>query len=83
VRYAYLGNNMDQSDINIRELREELGWKRSRLARYLGVDLSMVSRIENGSPTSGSVQRLIDILAAAKVAGTADALCPENSEAAE
>ncbi|MBY5763604.1 helix-turn-helix domain-containing protein [Rhizobium leguminosarum] len=47
---------------DIRSLREKLGWTQDRLAEYLGVDRSSVSRMENGQPPSGPVERLLSVL---------------------
>ena len=46
-------------DFDVKSLRERLGWTQERLAAELGVDRSMVSRIESGRPTSGSVLILL------------------------
>jgi transcriptional regulator with XRE-family HTH domain len=48
--------------IDIRSLRKRLKWTQDRLADYLGVDRSSVSRMENGQPASGPVERLLSIL---------------------
>jgi DNA-binding transcriptional regulator YiaG len=66
-------HDMNQSP-DIKALRERIGWTQEQVARYLGVDRSMISRMENGQPMSGPVARLISMLAAAAEAGTADAL---------
>ncbi|QIB36850.1 helix-turn-helix transcriptional regulator [Rhizobium oryzihabitans] len=67
-------------ELDIKSLRESIKWKQDRLARFLGVDRSSVSHMENGRPVSGPVKRLLETLAAAAKAGTADALCPEETE---
>lgn len=48
--------------IDIRDLRSRLKWKRSDLASYLGLDLSTVSRLENGQLPHGSTFRLLNML---------------------
>ncbi|WP_292130846.1 helix-turn-helix transcriptional regulator [Mesorhizobium sp.] len=64
--------------IDIRALRERIKWKQDRLARYLGIDRSSVSHMENGRPAVGAVLRLLQMLVKAAEAGTADALCPDE-----
>ena len=64
--------------IDIRALRKSLNWTQDRLARYLGLDRSSVSRMENGQPAVGAVLQLLKMLATAAANGTADALCPEE-----
>jgi transcriptional regulator with XRE-family HTH domain len=66
----------------IKTLRKALNWDQGRMARYLGVDRSSVSHMENGRPVRGPVKRLLETLAAAAERGEADALCPDL-EAAE
>ena len=46
-------------EIDIGELREQLGWTQEKLAEFLGVDRSTVSRMENGKSISGPVIRLL------------------------
>lgn len=53
--------------IDIRDLRSRLKWKRSDLAKYLGLDLSTVSRLENGQAPNGSTNRLLQLLKHASV----------------
>lgn len=61
--------------LDIKALRERIGWTQEQLALYLGgVDRSMISRLENGQSMSGPVARLMTMLAEAAEAGTADAL---------
>lgn len=48
--------------MDIRSLREKLGWTQDRLADYLGVDRSSVSRMENGRPARGPVVKLLETL---------------------
>ena len=56
----------EAASTEIERLRRELGWTQTRMADYLGVDQSMISRLENGGPLSGPVQKLIRILSANK-----------------
>ncbi|KQV27577.1 hypothetical protein ASC97_04140 [Rhizobium sp. Root1203] len=52
-----------ERSIDIRTLRERLNWTQDRLADYLGVDRSTVSRMENGQHrVSGPVDRLLAVL---------------------
>ncbi|WP_368046090.1 helix-turn-helix domain-containing protein [Rhizobium sp. CBN3] len=51
-----------EDTLDIRSLREKLGWTQDRLADYLGVDRSSVSRMENGQSPSGPVERLLSVL---------------------
>lgn len=74
---------MIEPRIDIKALRERIGWKQDRLASYLGVDRSSVSHMEKGRTPQGPVLRLLRILAAAADAGKADDLYPEVAEAAE
>lgn len=67
-----------EKHIDIKALRERINWKQDRLARFLGVDRSSVSHMENGRMPRGPVRRLVDILAAAAEQGTADELFPEQ-----
>jgi len=68
---------------DVKALRERIGWKQGRLARYLGVDRSSVSRMENGQPVSGPALRLLEMLCDAADKGLANELCPDVFEAAE
>jgi DNA-binding transcriptional regulator YiaG len=55
---------MDAENLDIRTLREKLNWSRSRLADYLGVNVSTVTRLENGlHKISGPIRRLLKNLA--------------------
>lgn len=56
--------------IDIKALRTRLGWSQGRMAEYLGVDRSTVSRMESvkpetAQPQSGPVRRLLAQLYAA------------------
>jgi transcriptional regulator with XRE-family HTH domain len=46
-------------DIDVRALRERLGWSQERLAIELGLDRSTVSRMESGQPPSGPTAILL------------------------
>lgn len=72
-----------KANFDIQELRRNLDWKQERLARYLGVDRSTISRMENGQRPRGPVLRLLENLKFAAENGTADELCPEMPEPAE
>lgn len=72
-----------KTTFDIQELRRRLEWKQERLARYLGVDRSTISRMENGQRLRGPALRLLENLKIAAENGTADDLCPEMPEAAE
>lgn len=71
-----------ENELDIKALRQSINWKQDRLARFLGVDRSSVAHMENGRPISGPVKRLLETLASAAKAGSADALCPEETETA-
>lgn len=66
-----------ETHIDVRALRESINWKQDRLARFLGVDRSSVSHMENGRRPRGPVRRLLESLQVAAENGVADALCPE------
>jgi transcriptional regulator with XRE-family HTH domain len=51
-----------QEHIDIRALRDDLGWTQDQLAAYLGLDRSSVSRMEHGQPPKGPTYRLLDAL---------------------
>ncbi|WP_283196581.1 DNA-binding transcriptional regulator [Rhizobium sp. BT04] len=51
-----------EDTLDIRSLRKRLNWTQDRLAEYLGVDRSSISRMENGQPVSGPVERLLSML---------------------
>lgn len=65
------------TSIDVRALRQRVGWKQDRLARYLGVDRSSVSHMENGRAVKGPIARLLQNLASAADHGTAENLCPD------
>jgi transcriptional regulator with XRE-family HTH domain len=52
---------MDQA-IDIKALREQLGWDQTQMAEYLGLDRSSVSRMENGQEPKGPVLKLLQQL---------------------
>lgn len=45
--------------LDIKALRERLGWNQQQLAEYLGLDRSAVSRMENGQEPKGPTLRLL------------------------
>jgi len=61
----------------IKSFRKSRGWSQSDLAEQLGVDQATVSRIENGTPMAGPVDRLLRKLMAEPVA----AQQPQEAEA--
>lgn len=68
--------------IDILALRESLGWTQDRMADYLGVNRSNVSRMETGQTgMRGSVLRLLKALQAAKENGTVALIAPDPSPA--
>lgn len=72
-----------ETHFDLQGLRQKLEWKQERLARYLGVNRSTVSRMESGQRIRGPARRLLDTLKDAAELGTADELCPDVPEAAE
>ena len=54
----------NETQIDVKALRNSRGWTQDQMAAYLGLDRSSVSRIENGSEISGPVRRLLDLLVA-------------------
>lgn len=68
---------MMENHIDVRALRERVNWRQDRLARFLGVDRSSVSHMENGRPARGPVKRLLETLVEAAEAGRADELFPD------
>ncbi|RVD14248.1 MAG: XRE family transcriptional regulator [Mesorhizobium sp.] len=65
--------------IDIKELRDRIGWSQDRLASFLCVDRSSVSHMENGRPARGPVLRLLRMLVEAAKTGDADELFPDLS----
>ena len=63
-------------------LREAQEWTQAQMADYLGCDQSTVSRIEQGGPISGPVERLLQQLAD-RALPAAPAPAPSHIEAAE
>ena len=54
---------MEAKSLDIRTLRNKLNWSRSQLASYLGLNISTVTRLENGlHQMSGPVRRLLKLL---------------------
>lgn len=48
--------------MEVKVIRTGLGWTQLELARFLGMDRSSVSRMENGGSVSGPVERLLEQL---------------------
>ena len=48
---------------DIKALRDRLGWTQEKLAEFLGLDRSSVSRLENGQEPTGPTKKLIAQLA--------------------
>lgn len=63
--------------IDMRALRKRINWKQDRMARYLGVDPSTISRMERSEKLKGPAIRLLQALSDAADAGRADELCPD------
>ncbi len=68
--------------IDIKALRERLNWKQDRLARFLGVDRSSVSHMENGRSPRGPVRKLLETLVSAADRGDVDAVSSDLENAA-
>lgn len=73
------------SSIDVKALRQRIGWTQDRLASYLGLDRSSISRMESGQKPKGPVLRLLSALVDAadrddassvEDRGAVDALCP-------
>jgi transcriptional regulator with XRE-family HTH domain len=54
--------------IDIRALRDRLQWTQDDLAKFLGLDRSSISRMENGQKPKGPVVKLLRELAEGKAA---------------
>lgn len=54
AHYCIMENALD-----IKTLREQLGWDQGQLANYLGVHRTSVSHFENGRVPSGPVKKLL------------------------
>ncbi len=50
-------------DIDVKGLRERLGWTQDQLAAELGLDRSSVSRLERGQKAKGPTARMLKIIA--------------------
>ena len=71
-----------ETDLNIKLLRERLGWNQQQMAEYLGLDRSSVSRIERGQNPKGPVRKLLQNLCNRDAPPTAPSP-PAGVEAAE
>ena len=67
-----------RSEIDVKALRETLGWTQERLAETLGVDRSIVSRMERGHEPRRPVKMLLRKLSADFQAGL---ITPDSSPA--
>ncbi|RWF66874.1 DNA-binding transcriptional regulator [Mesorhizobium sp.] len=65
---------LDTNSFDVKALRDRIGWTQEQVATYLGVNRSVISRLEAGQPISGPVRRLLAILSAAADKGIADTL---------
>ena len=76
------------TEIDMKVLRKRINWKQERMARYLGVDTSTISRMERAEKLKGPATRLLQALAEAADADDADdgdrveKLCPDIETAA-
>lgn len=68
--------------IDVKQLRDDLDWKQDRLAAYLGVNRSTVSRLESGATPSGPVVKLLRKLIPRAAAKRAAAASTQRTEAA-
>lgn len=48
--------------VDVKALRDSLGWTQEKLAEHLGLDRSSVSRLENGQAVKGPTLRLLQAL---------------------
>jgi len=53
---------MIEQVIDIRALRERLDWDQTKMAEYLGLDRSSISRMENGQEPKGPALKLLQQL---------------------
>jgi transcriptional regulator with XRE-family HTH domain len=49
--------------VDVRALRESLGWTQDQLAAELGLDRSSVSRLESGQKPKGPTAKMLEIIA--------------------
>lgn len=63
----------------IKSFRKSRGFSQSDLADQLGVDQATVSRIENGTPMAGPVERLLKKLMAEPVVAPPPAVAEANA----
>ena len=73
------------NSFDVKALRERISWTQDRMARYLGIDRSSVSRLESKGAARGPALKLLHALEDASHVSVdaANALCPELVEAAE
>lgn len=53
---------MNDGPLDIKALREKLGWTQEQMAEYLGLDRSSVSRMESGQEPKGPARKLLEEL---------------------
>jgi transcriptional regulator with XRE-family HTH domain len=60
-------------NIDIKALRDRLGWTQEQMAEYLGLDRSSVSRMEGGQTPKGPTEKLLAALASKQSGGRVQA----------
>lgn len=65
---------------DVKALRERIGWTQERLARYLRIDRTSVSHMENGRPVRGPIDRLLEALSRAADAGVVEQVFPDDKQ---
>jgi len=64
--------------VDVRALRESLGWTQDQLAAELGLDRSSVSRLERGQKAKGPTAKMLEIIAERAGEGREGAAAPEG-----
>jgi transcriptional regulator with XRE-family HTH domain len=67
-------------DIDVKALRERLGWTQDDLAKELGLDRSSVSRLEHGQKAKGPTSRMLKMIADRAPESEPGAASPDESE---
>ena len=67
-------------DIDVKALRERLGWTQDDLAKELGLDRSSVSRLEHGQKAKGPTARMLKMIAERASESAPGAPSPNESE---